>query len=155
MKWYLKKYQYAFVKFLLLKSADCNYAWIVSHSSEKFKTRMLLYIYFKTVPPAKMSNLASNSILFLHEKTCTDGRILMAQSGFVSIAAEICKEFNTRVLLNNYFRIPLALLPWKRLILRYTSILFLHGKVFTERSGQLQMEQSELHVDCYRIMSEI
>ena len=92
---------------------------------ESFHWRAQISIYFQFVKC--WTNFARTS--FAHSDIfCTPG---------VSIAAEICKEFNTRVLLNNYFRIPLALLPWKRLILRYTSILFLHGKVFTERSGQL------------------
>ena len=47
-------------------------------------------------------------ILFLHEKAFTEKgvRFLMARLDCASIATDLCEIFNTRVLLNIYFRIP-------------------------------------------------
>ena len=44
---------------------------IVAHSSEKINTRMLLYIYFKTVPPPSCKNakLASNCLFVFSWKS--------------------------------------------------------------------------------------
>ena len=57
----------------------------------------------------------------------------------VSIAAELLEEFNTRALLNIYFSIPPSHLPRKLPILQHTTILFLYGKIFTERGGWLKV----------------
>ena len=101
---------------------------------------MLLYIFFKTVPPPSRKNAYFSLQLpfyFFMKK-----QLLKEVVGFwrreqdsVSIAAELYEEFNTGVLLNIYFNILPSLLPWKRSILRHAAILFLYGKVFTERGG--------------------
>ena len=61
-----------------------NCAWIPTHSSEIFNTRMLLNIYFKTASPIPQKCLISppNAILFLHGEAFTErgGRLLKVLS---------------------------------------------------------------------------
>ena len=71
---------------------------------------MLLYIYFKTVPPPR-KNVEFGLQLpfyFFMEKHLLKVVVVFSLSDqdCVSIASELCKEFNTRFLLNIYFRIP-------------------------------------------------
>ena len=72
----------------------------------------------------------------------------------VSIATELCEEFNRRVLLNIYFRIPPHLFPWKRRISWHIAILFLHAKVFTDRGVRFLIARSGLCADCCRFLWE-
>ena len=99
-------------------------ASIAAHSSEKFNTRMLLYIHLKNLtqeccytfiskllsPPVKMSNLASNCHFFPCGKFNSVKEVVgfwWYNQDFVPIVAELCNEFNTtRLLLKIYFGIP-------------------------------------------------
>ena len=70
-----------------------------------------------------------------------------------STVAHSSEKFNTRMFLNNYFKIPPSPSRNKRLISPSTAtILFLHGKVLTGRVGVLLMAQSGLCIDSYRII---
>ena len=118
-----------------------NCASTAAHSSEKCNTRMFLNNYFKIVPPFQQKRLIllPTAILIFHVKVLTErvGVLLMALSGLyidsyrefnktftersvwflmvwsdcASIAAKLCEDFNTRVLLNIYFKVPLFFFP--------------------------------------------
>ena len=86
--------------------------WIAVELCEEFNTKVLLNIYFRIPSPSYHENRRFNApppFCFFIEKYLLKEVVdfKWRDQDCACSAAELCEEFNTKVLLNTYCRIPL------------------------------------------------
>ena len=128
---------------------------------EVFNRRVLLNIFYRIFPTSYREKGRFHDtplFCFFMEKHLQKKMLgfWWCDHDYASITAELCEEFNARVLLNIFFTEFLPTSSRERgPILWHTAILFLHGKAFTERCVRFLMVRSWLWVDYCRIMRGI